>query len=109
TIAPALEAERAGAAWLLRAQRPVLSVNGNVAALCTGGGPTREIDPCADRGEPVPSVGSSGQANQTSARAGGSRERLGGEAQCPDSRPRIEAGSVASRGCVRGGCRARPP
>src|SRR5207249_529144 len=33
TIAPALEAERAGAAWLLRAQRPVLSVNGNVAAL----------------------------------------------------------------------------
>ena len=33
TIAPALVAERAGAAWLLRAKRPVLSVNGNVAAL----------------------------------------------------------------------------
>src|SRR5438552_4254102 len=33
TIAPALVAERAGAAWLLRAKRPVVSVNGNVAAL----------------------------------------------------------------------------
>src|SRR5438046_8805668 len=33
TIAPAFVAERAGAAWLLRAKRPVLSVNGNVAAL----------------------------------------------------------------------------
>src|SRR5439155_1473884 len=33
TIAPALVAERARAGWLLRAKRPVLSVNGNVAAL----------------------------------------------------------------------------
>src|SRR6266511_1083319 len=33
TSAPALVAEKAAAAFLLRARRPVLSVNGNVAAL----------------------------------------------------------------------------
>src|SRR5438552_2711860 len=78
-------------------------------AVRTGGRPTCEVDPCAHRGEPVPSLGSSRPANPTAARAGGSPERLRGEAQCPGSGPRIEAGSVASRGCVRRGRRARPP
>ncbi len=35
TPAPALVAERAAAAFLVRARRPVISVNGNVAALAT--------------------------------------------------------------------------
>jgi len=35
TSAPALVAERAAAAFLLRARRPMISVNGNVAALAT--------------------------------------------------------------------------
>src|SRR2546428_8649619 len=36
TSAPALVAEKAAAAFLVRARRPVVSVNGNVAALAAG-------------------------------------------------------------------------
>src|SRR3989442_8744294 len=47
TSAPALVAEKTAAAFLVRAKSPVISVNGNVAALAAGAGtrPARAIPP----------------------------------------------------------------
>src|SRR2546425_6245618 len=51
TSAPALVAEKTAAAFLVRAKSPVISVNGNVAALAAGAGPRPA------RGTPAPGAG----------------------------------------------------
>src|SRR2546422_4593523 len=62
TSAPALVAEKAAAAFLVRAKSPVISVNGNVAALAAGAGtpPPGAIPPQGegDPFHPTPAPGS---------------------------------------------------
>src|SRR3989442_9298980 len=78
TSAPALVAEKTAAAFLVRAKSPVISVNGNVAALAAGAGTRlpRAIPPKGG-GNPFHPAPAPGSRNPGGPREAGAKEVLG--------------------------------
>src|SRR2546427_13075457 len=75
TSAPALVAEKTAAAFLVRAKSPVISVNGNVAALAAGAGnPPPRADPAKGVGKPFHPDPGPGRRKPGGPRHGGAQD-----------------------------------